>query len=49
MDTHNTGQSVRLLSTQGKGTFYETNYTLEPLGELDIRVRAVMTLSLIHI
>ena len=43
MDTHNTGQSVRLLSTQGKGTFYETNYTLEPLGELDIRVRAVMT------
>ena len=43
MDTHNTGQSVRLLSTQGKGTFYETNYKLEPLDELDIRVRAVMT------
>ena len=43
MDTHNTGQSVRLLSTQGKGTFYETNYNLEPLDKLEIRVRAVMT------
>ena len=31
MDTPNTGQSVRLLSTQGEGTFYETNYNLQPL------------------
>ena len=43
MDTPNTGQSVRLLSTQGNGTFYETNYNLEPLDKLEIRVRAVMT------
>ena len=43
MDTPNTGQSVRLLSTQGKGTFYETNYKLQPLDMHDIRVRAVMT------
>jgi len=43
MDAPNTGQSVRLLSTQGKGAFYETTHILEPLGEHDIRVRAVMT------
>lgn len=43
MDTPSIGQSVRLLSTQGKGTFYETNYNLQPLDKLEIRVRAVMT------
>ncbi len=43
MDTPNTGQSVKILTTTGKGNFIEGDYVLPPLGEYDIRVRSIFT------
>ena len=43
MDSPNTGQSVKLLTTNGTGSFFESEYTLPPLQDLDIRVQTVFT------
>ena len=43
MDTSDTGQFVKILTTQGKGDFIECDYFLPPLEKLEIRVKSVLT------
>jgi D-arabinose 1-dehydrogenase-like Zn-dependent alcohol dehydrogenase len=43
MDSPTTGTSVRILTTDGKGSFYESTYDLPELQEGDILVKAAMT------
>ena len=43
MDTHNTGQFVKILTTQGKGDFIECDYFVPPLEPLEIRVKSIFT------
>ncbi len=43
MDTPSTGQSVKILTTTGKGNFIESDYVLPPLHDYEIRVKNVMT------
>ena len=43
MDTPSTGQSVKILTTIGKGNFIESDYVLPPLHDYEIRVKNVMT------
>ena len=43
MDSPDTGQFVKILTTQGKGNFIECDHFLPPLEKLEIRVKSVMT------
>ena len=43
MDSPTTGTSVRILTTEGNGAFYESTYDLPELTDTDILVRAAMT------
>lgn len=43
MDSPAVGDTVRALTTDGKGTFFESTYTIPELHEGDILVKAVMT------
>jgi threonine dehydrogenase-like Zn-dependent dehydrogenase len=43
MDSPRTGDTVRALTTDGNGTFFESIYTIPELHEGDILVKAVMT------
>ena len=43
MDSPSTGQSVKILTTTGKGNFIESDYVLPPLHDYEIRVKSVMT------
>lgn len=43
MDSPTTGDIVRALTTDGKGTFFESTYTIPEMHEGDILVKAAMT------
>ena len=43
MDSPAVGDNVRALTTDGKGTFFESTYTIPELNEGDILVKAAMT------
>ena len=43
VDSPTVGDNVRALTTDGKGTFFESTYTIPPLDEGDILVKAAMT------
>jgi hypothetical protein len=43
MDTSANTETVRLLTTAGDGTFFESNYVLPEVGDTDILVKSVMT------
>lgn len=43
MDTPTCGDTVRALTTDGEGTFFESTYTIPELNEGDILVKAAMT------
>lgn len=43
MDSPTVGDTVRALTTDGKGTFFESTYTIPELHEGDILVKAAMT------
>ena len=43
MDSPDSGQFVKILTTQGDGKFIECDHFLPPLERLEIRVKSVMT------